>query len=380
MSRFIQILPFALLSLCLAEDSGLYVNRIKIETFHDNKGNDKSFTYYVADSFDQTQVDNYKTEAGSIGSVYEDDYSADSVSCTVTECPKLRRIYAFMNTTGGITTTRVLDAALKSSTGATAAKPIGFVAPYPGYCSSDDKMPIIEMYSAALKQFAYWSPAQPDQLVNLASTTVDKSRYAPQRLVGYALSAQPERLVLENAAPDYNKPFGKANYTHSFFATNQLVQFTSTDNILNIAQPTKVDEQNTAGYTVKNTGIYLLEKGPTALNLKLEAVCGSRIAIYSAFDKDSKYITLIPKGVATPNIAHSLAGYTFTFNRPVCGGIKGLAALKEFSRTDKPGYFTYENDPAKIQSLENQGWAATSKVLGFAPLDQIGFVLINGVM
>lgn len=48
--------------------------------------------------------------------------------------------------------------------------------------------------------------------MNIESNTVDTSRYVPTRLVGYALASDQERLVLENAAPDYKKPISKANY------------------------------------------------------------------------------------------------------------------------------------------------------------------------
>lgn len=86
------------MTLCVAQE--YYVNRIKIETYHNNKGNDKTFTYYVADSFDQVQLDNFKTDAGSIGSLYEDDY-VSSDTCSTIQCANLRRIYEHTTTDGG---------------------------------------------------------------------------------------------------------------------------------------------------------------------------------------------------------------------------------------------------------------------------------------
>uniref|UniRef100_A0A1I7T406 ANF_receptor domain-containing protein n=2 Tax=Caenorhabditis tropicalis TaxID=1561998 RepID=A0A1I7T406_9PELO len=368
MSVFIQVLPLALLALCHAQDSGLYVNRIRIETFHNNQGNDKSFTYYLANSYYQSQIDNYKTNAGSIGTLYEDDLATHVALCNE-ECPNLRRAYSYLSTDGGITTTRIIDDNIKKSdSAASSAKPIGLVAPYPGYCSSDDSLPIIEMFSDALKQYAYWSPAQPNQLVNLASTAVDKSRYNPVRLVGYGLSPSTDKLVLENTFPDYKSRSEKP--------------ITNDENMINLATFSIVDNFDKTQYpNTKNTGIFLLARAVTAQNTKLEAVCGERIAIYAAWNSaDRKFISLFPKDVKAPNIAHSQAGWTFKTNKPACGGIKGLAELFEFSHNSKPGYFTYANDQTKIQELLGSGWSKTPKVLGYAPLDQIGFLLINAVM
>ncbi|UMM35025.1 hypothetical protein L5515_007833 [Caenorhabditis briggsae] len=382
MTRLIQILPFSLFAFCLAqEDSGLYVNRIKIETFHNNLGNDKVFTYYVADSFDQSQKDNFKTEAGSIGNLYEDDYAADTATCTNTECPKLRRIFAHANAADG---TRIIDADIKTRIGATSAKPIGFVAPYPGYCSSDDSLPIIEMYSESLKKYAYWSPAQPGQLVNLASTTVDKSRYDPVRLVGYALSPDSEKLVLENAQPDFVKSIGKSNYTHSFALTYQIIQGTSTEGLANIVGPPIVDQQMGASKqfpTTKNTGIFLTGKLTSAATQALERACGTRNVLFSAWDGGKVNVNLHVRTVLSPYTALASAGYTFRENRAGCGGIKGLAALREFQHKTKQGHYTYENDPAKIQTLLATGeWTQTAKDLGYTTLDQIGFALFNRVI
>ncbi|CAO4379468.1 unnamed protein product [Caenorhabditis nigoni] len=383
MTRLIQILPFSLLAFCLAqEDSGLYVNRIKIETFHNNLGNDKVFTYYVADSFDQSQKDNFKTEAGSIGNLYEDDYAADTATCTNTECPKLRRIFAHATTADG---TRIIDADIKARTGATSAKPIGFVAPYPGYCSSDDSLPIIEMYSESLKKYAYWSPAQPGQLVNLASTTVDKSRYDPVRLVGYALSPDSEKLVLENAQPDFVKSIGKSNYTHSFVLAYQIIQASNSEGgLANIVGPPMVDQWTGASKqfpTIKNTGIFLSGKITNAATQALERACGTRNALWNAWDAGRKNVNLHVRTVPAQYFPLASAGYTFRENRAGCGGIKGLAALREFQHKTNQGHFTYENDPAKIQTLLATGeWTQTTKDLGYTTLDQIGFALFNRVI
>ncbi|EFP06844.1 hypothetical protein CRE_11287 [Caenorhabditis remanei] len=384
MTRFFQLLPFfGLLALCAAqEDSGLYVNRIKIETFTNKAGNDKTFTYYVKDSYDQVQVDNFKTAAESIGYLYEDDYAADTVSCTTAECPKLRRIYEHTTNLNGKVTTRLLDSALKTSTAATTAKPIGFVAPYPGYCSSNDLVPIIEMYSDALEQYAYWSMAQPNQLVNIASTTVDTSRYNPKRLVGYALSGETDRIVLSNAAPDFVKPIGKANYTHSFYPAYQLVEFTSGNNKYTLSAPPSIDAYAAKpGFTPKNTGIFVIGKGISADLTRMSAVCGELVPLYVASDSAKSYGVLVARGVVAPLQAIAQGGWTFKKNVPACGGIKGLAALKEFKHKTAVNQFTYANDPAKIAELTSSGnWEVTTKDLGFAPLDQIGFVLINAVI
>ena len=93
-----------LLTICVAqEDSGRYVDRIKIETFSKTKFGliHDSYTYYVKDSYDQIQKDYFPYEFLSIGYLYEDDYAADTVSCATDVCPKLRRIYAHTTTVNG---------------------------------------------------------------------------------------------------------------------------------------------------------------------------------------------------------------------------------------------------------------------------------------
>ncbi|KAF1750170.1 hypothetical protein GCK72_016717 [Caenorhabditis remanei] len=367
-----------LLTICVAqEDSGLYVSRIKIETFTNKAGNDKTFTYYVKDSYDQVQVDNFKTVAESIGYLYEDDYAADTVSCTTDVCPKMRRIYEHTTNVNGKVTTRLIDSTLKTSTAATTAKPIGFVAPYPGYCSSNDLVPIIEMYSDALQQYAYWSLAQPNQLVNIASTTVDTSRYNPKRLVGYALSGETDRLVLSNAAPDFVKPIGKANYTHSFYPAYQLVEFTSGNNKYTLGAPPSIDAYAAKpGFIPKNTGIFVIGKGTSAELSRLSAVCGELIPLYVASDSAKSYGVLVARSVVAPLQAIAQAGWTFKKEVSACGGIKGLYPLMEFKHRYIANRYTYTNSIGGI----DENWELTTKDLGYVPLDQFGFVLINAVV
>ncbi|EFP06885.1 hypothetical protein CRE_11215 [Caenorhabditis remanei] len=382
MNRFFLFF-FTLLTICDAqEDSGLYVNRIKIETFTNNIDNDKTFTYYVKDSYDQVQVDNFKNDAGSIGYLYEDDYAADNVSCPTDVCPKLRRIYEHTTTVNGKVTTRLIDSALKTSTAATTAKPIGFVAPYPGYCSSNDLVPIIEMYSDNFEQYAYWSPAQPNQLVDIGSTTNDTSRYTPKRLVGYALSGETDRLVLSNAAPDFVKSIGKANYTHSFYPAYQLFEFASeNNNIFTFSAPPSIDAYAAKpGYSWMSTRVFVIGKGTSAELTRMSAVCGELIPLYVASDSAKSYGVLVARNVVAPMQAIAHAGWTFKKNVPACGGIKGLAPLKEFKQNIGVNIFTYANNPEEVTYLMRTGWEVTTKDLGFAPLDQIGFILINAIV
>lgn len=58
-----------------------------------------------------------------------------------------------------------------------------------------------------------------------------------------------------------------------------------------------------------------------------------------------------------------------------------MAELKEFKHKTKTNYYVYANDPAKVQALTNDGnYDKTDKFLGYLPLDQFGFLLINAVM
>ncbi|KAF1750168.1 hypothetical protein GCK72_016715 [Caenorhabditis remanei] len=374
-----------LLTICVAqEDSGRYVDRIKIETFSKTKFGliHDSYTYYVKDSYDQIQKDYFPYEFLSIGYLYEDDYAADTVSCATDVCPKLRRIYAHTTTVNGKVTTRLLDSALKASLGATTAKPIGFVAPYPGYCSSDDLVPIIEMYSDYLKQYVYWTPLRPHDYTIWNNYPDDLSRYVPKRLVGYALSGDSNRTVLYNAAPDFVKPIGKANYTHSFFPTYHSMIFIKNRTLVHVASPAAVDAylKKTAEFPINQKfGVYVLGKGTAAEFTRLSAVCGELMPIYTAMNAHKNQTEFFARTVAAPYTAMAQSGWTFKENRRVCGGIRGLAPLREFKQKTS-GHFVYMNDPDMIAKELGDLYEVTSKNLGYAPLDQFGFLLVNATI
>lgn len=136
------------LASCLAQDSGLYVNKVAIHARMDDA---KQYTYLVEDNYEDIQTTQFQNEAPTIGRVYEDDYAPDSTPCKTVECPKLRKIYAQVNKVGGkVTFTRIIDAEMKKSVVGD-VKAMGYVAPYPGYCSSDDSQPLVELFSDSLQ-------------------------------------------------------------------------------------------------------------------------------------------------------------------------------------------------------------------------------------
>ncbi|CAI2353777.1 unnamed protein product [Caenorhabditis sp. 36 PRJEB53466] len=384
MSRLL-LLALSFVALCLGQDSSLYVNRIPI---HGRLDDSKTYTYFVDDNYDPVQTENYKTESNSIASLYEDDYSADTVSCTVAECPKLTRLYAYVAQSGGkVQYTQILTAAMKNSS--ISPKPMGYVAPYPGYCSSDDSLPIIELYSQTYNKYAYWSPAQPSQYIVLNSTDIDLTRYVPKRLVGYGLSATPARLVLENKSPDYAKTLSRANYTHSFCPANEIVEYkTGTDTYMVIGKPAHVDAvraRATATFS-RSLGIFLPDTSTALSTNQVNALCGTRITIWAIVDPEkvrsrlvpANYLKNLPQGWSNG----AIAGTTFRTNVAACGGISGLANLTEFVHTTNANRYTYAVDPVEVAALKaDSNWNVTpeSPSLGFAPIDKIGFTLFNDV-
>ncbi|EFP06902.1 hypothetical protein CRE_11289 [Caenorhabditis remanei] len=102
--------------------------------------------------------------------------------------------------------------------------------------------------------------------------------------------------------------------------------------------------------------------------------------IYTGMNAHKNQSAIFARTVPAPFRAIAQSGWTFKENRRVCGGIKGLAPVREFKHRETNS-FAYSNDLTKFAATpEFDPYEMTSKNLGYAPLDQFGFLLVNATI